>query len=239
MEQKASKFLTKENVKPADILYFLRSDRKTILRLTDGRTLETYIPAKYLLAVLPGNLFLNITKGVVISAAGIYKIEGAVYTMTDGRQFMGRKRGAGEHKLNRHRLESRISVENPLLSQTIAQRFSIMDHSPLACCVVQLISNSAGYVVDFIFRYGNQALYDLEDIREEDFVDHSFYDIHKGWNHRWLAIYTDVALNGTQRVVTDYNRFHQCPVTVYCYQPMESYCVCCLIPGSNEETDTD
>ncbi len=231
MEQKAHRFLIKENIKPTDILYFVRHDRKTVLYLIDGTQRETYLPVKYLLAALPDHQFLNITKGVVISTSAIYEIEGSVYTMVDGRQFIGRKRGAGEHRLNRHLLETGFE-QQPLLSQTIAQQFSILDRSPMACCVVQLLTNTAGHTVDFVFRYCNQAMLNWEDCQEEELLDHSFYDLHQHWNHRWLAIYTDVALNGASRVVTEFDQKHQCPVTVFCYQPMDSYCVCCLISGT-------
>ena len=232
MEQKAHRFFVREKVQPEDILYFVRQDRKTILSLTDGTQRETYLPVKYLLAALPERQFLNITKGVVLSAAAIHRIEGSLYTMIDGCQFTGRKRGAGEHKLNRHRLEAGFESRSPLLSQSIAQQFSILDCSPMACCVVQAITNSSGHTADFIFRYCNQAMLAWENCPMDDLVDHSFYNIHKHWNHRWLTIYTDVAIHGATRVVTEEDPKHRCTVTVYCHQPTEGYFVCCLIPGT-------
>lgn len=232
MNQKAARFLTKNNIKPHDILYFLRDDRKTILHLTNDRTIDTYIPVKYILSSLPQGAFLNITKGVVISATEIRSISGNVYTMSNGVQFTGRHRGAGEHKTNRLILEHRVEPGNRLISETIAERFSVLDNHSLACCVIELVFNSAGHGVDFVFRYCNKAMSELEGYNLDELIDHSFYEIFRDGDHRWLAIYSDVALNGTHRIITDYKPETNKHVTVFCYQPIEGFCACTLVEGS-------
>ncbi len=229
MDQKAAKFLTKMQVRPKDILYFIREDRKSVIYLADGRQLDTYIPIKYLLSALPKGAFLNITKGVVVAAAEIVHIEGGVYTMSDGRRFMGRRRGAGEHKSNRRILENRVLPENRLVAETVAQRFSVLDHHILPCCVVQLVFNSEGRGVDFVFRYCNQALARAEGWNLENILDRSFFDIFDDDNRTWFAVYHHVATTGKPRVVRGPHPKAGYPVSVYCYQPLEGYCACTII----------
>ena len=186
---------------------------------------------KYLLSALPKGAFLNITKGVVVSAAEIARIEGSTYIMADGRRFAGRRRGAGEHKSNRHALENRVIPENRLVAETIAQRFSILDEHTLPCCVVEIVLNSAGHGVDFVFRYCNKAMARAEGRQIEDLIDHSFFEVFGDLDRKWLAAYNDVATTGIPRVVRDRNPRTGQPVTGFCYRPLEGYCACTLVQG--------
>ena len=238
MEQKAQRYFAKEQIHPANILYFVRQDRKTILSLADGSQRETYIPVKYLLEVLPENDFLCITKGVVISAAAIYKIEGAVYTMIDGRQFLGRKRGGGDHKRNRHRLQQHTEENSPLLSRSLIEHFSVFDQAPMACCVLQLLTDLSGQAVDLVIRYTNPAMLTWEGLQESDVMDHSLHALYPHTDPHWSDALTEVIRQGKSRRISAYDARHQCPVIVYCYRPMNSYCVCCLVPGTLP-SDTD
>lgn len=231
MDQRAAKFLTKMRVRPKDILYFVREDRKTVVYLTDGRRVDTYIPVKYLLSALPKGAFLNITKGVVVSAAEILRIESGTYVMSDGRSFSGRRRGAGEHKSNRHALENRVIPEHRLVAETVAQRFSVLDEHILPCCVVQMVLNSAGHGVDFVFRYCNKAMARLEGREIEEILDHSFFEVFQDDDRTWLAIYHDVATNGAPRMVRERHPKTGYMINVYCYQPLEGYCACTMVPG--------
>lgn len=231
MDQKAARFLAKTQVQPGDVLYFIRKERKTILYLTNGEQVETYIPVKHLLSALPKGAFLNITKGVVVSAAEIARIDGSVYVMSDGRCFTGRRRGAGEHKSNRHALENRVIPEHRLMEETIAQRFSVLDEHMLAFCVVQMVLNAKGHGVDFVFRYCNKAMARTEGRQIEEILDHSFREIFGDLDRKWLAVCHDVATTGTPRVVRDYHPATGQPVTGFCYQPLAGFCACTLIQG--------
>lgn len=232
MDQKATKFLSKMRIKPNDILYFVHEERKTVITLTDGKFYETYIPLKYLLSALPKGAFINITKGVVIAANQIKHIQGHTYTMNDGRQFTGRKRGAGEHKKNRHKLENIETPQHRLQLETIHERFSVMDAAPIPIYVIELVFNSAGHTVDFAFRYCNPAVSKLDGFTVEELLDRTYYDvfaIHSDDRQR-LSTYTDVALNGTSKSLLNTKTITGKKVDIFCHQPLPGYCACLLVP---------
>lgn len=231
MNEKAIRFLNKKGLKATDILYFKREGRKTVLSLTNGAQLQTYIPVKYLLSAMPKGAFLNITKGLVISAWQVKSINGNVYTLSNGQQFTGRVRGGGEHRANRKRLEEHVMPEARLSAQTIYERFAVMDASPLAFCVIELVYNTAGHSVDFVFRYCNRALADLEGYPLEELLDHSYYDVYQDPDLKWLDAMTDVIQNGTLRVVDDINAITGKPVSAICTRVMEGFCICILVEG--------
>lgn len=224
MDKKVLKFLTKANIKPSDILYFIREERQTVVHLVNGETVSTYIPMKYLLAAMPKGAFLNITKGVVIAAGEIARIDGAVYTMRSGQQFLGRRRGAGEHKTNRTRLENRADAPGRVVADSLQLRFSGLDNSPLACCVIELVINGAGVGEDFVLRYCNEAFLKQEGFSYGDAIDRSFFELFPEAERKWLSMYNDVAIHGEEHVMRHTDAKTGDRITVYCYRPMSGYC---------------
>ena len=45
----------------------------------------------------------------------------------------------------------------------------------------------------------------VEGVPVEDMVNHSFYEVFKNGDRKWLISYADVALNGVQRTLHDYS----------------------------------
>ena len=52
----------KNDLCPENILYLYRSDRKTVVHRMDGEEAALYAPLHSVLSVLPENLFLNISR---------------------------------------------------------------------------------------------------------------------------------------------------------------------------------
>ncbi len=231
MYQKAVRFLSRNNINPTDIIYIKHIDRKVNVHFKNGNVVSTYLPLKVILDALPKGAFLNITKGVLISAAEIKKIEGNIYTLSDGTVFAGRVRGAGEHKANRKNLEKHIVPSSRISAETINERFSVLDNSPLATCVIEAVFNTAGHGVDFIYRYANAAMANLEKIRVEDMINRSAYDVFRKINHKWIETYTAVAIDGAHRIFEDTNIRNGKIVTAVCSQPLPDFCMVTLIDG--------
>ncbi len=233
MERKVVNFFTKHQLQPTNILYITKEDHHTMVRLKDGTTLETTIPLKYFLPALPEGGYLNITKGVVISSADIEKIEGNVYTMRDGTTFTGRVRGLGEHKANRKALENHPLTTNRLISETIFQQFSVMDHLPMPFCVFELVFNDEDHGVDFVFRYCNEALAKHEGHLREELLDRPHDEIFQRPDKKWALAYMEVALTGTSCSVHDIHPETGIPITVHCFQPGKNLCACLMLIGEN------
>ncbi|MCI7322012.1 MAG: GGDEF domain-containing protein, partial [Lachnospiraceae bacterium] len=62
----------------------------------------------------------------------------------------------------------------------------------------------------------------------EDMVDHSFYEVFKNGDRKWIVPYADVALNGGQRTLHDYSPEIDKILIIHCYQPQPGYCACVL-----------
>ena len=86
----------KNDLCPENILYLYRNDRKTVVHRMDGEEVALYAPLHSVLSALPEDMFLNISKGIVVCRSQIVDISNdGIYTMSDGRSFQGRRNQAG------------------------------------------------------------------------------------------------------------------------------------------------
>ena len=234
MEYDVARFLTKKKVSLDKILYIARESQRTVVHLLDGGSVSSTIPLKEVLAYLPEEDFISVSKGVCVNRTQIVDIShDGVYTMTDGRSFQGRKRYLSQHRKMRKDMrfsQSAPYAQNRLLPIGLLEKCSLMDELPLAFCVIELVFDKNGHGLDFVFRYCNKEMEAVEGKEIKDMVDHSFYEVFKNGDKKWLVAYADVALNGVKRVIHDFSPEIGKTLTIHCYQPSPGYCGCIVIP---------
>ena len=201
MDEKIMKFLRKNNIHISNIKYLLRQENKTCIYMTDGRVVKTFITVKDLYEILIPYDYISINKGTVVSRGQIDHIENCTYHMKDGVRLEGRKRGAATHKFLNKSLHQDPAKT---LSPNIRTRFSVLDDMPLAFCVIELIFNKNGTGIDFVFRYCNKEMLLLEGM--------------------------DAVNGGSCRLKTYSARIHR-ELIIKCFQPLENFCACILIPA--------
>ena len=156
-----------------------------------------------------------------------------IYTMTDGHTFQGRKRNLSEHRKIRKKLglaSSVLSSNDYIPPLGLLEKCTLLDKMPLAFCVIELVFDEKGHGVDFVFRYCNEMMADVEGIPISEMINRSFYEVFENGDKKWLVTYADVALNGNKHTLTDYSPEIDKHLTIYCYQPIPGYCACILIP---------
>ena len=234
MEYNVARFLTKKQISPDKILYVIREAQRTTVRMMDGGSVSTTIPLKELAAYLPAEDFISVSKGVCVNRTQIVDIShDGVYTVTDGRSFQGRKRFLSQHR--KMRKDMQLSQSTPYayyrpLPIGLLEKCSLMDDLPLAFCLIELVFDKNGHGLDFVFRYCNKEMETVEGTGIENMVDHSFYEVFKNGDKKWLVAYADVALNGARRVIHDFSPEIDKMLTIHCYQPSPGYCGCIVIP---------
>ena len=219
-------YFQKHGLCAGNILYIYRKDRRTVIQRTDGEEFALYVPIHDVLSALPESEFLNISKGTVVRRSHIVNIgSDGVYTMSDGRSFQGRKRGLSSHRRLRAEIGLADTQPRPL---SMLEKCSLLDNMPLAFCVIELVFNEDGRGVDFIFRYCNAEMVNVEGIPVEKMLNRSFYEIFPNGDKKWLVSYADVALNGTKHTLHDFSPEINKNLIINCYQPEPGYCACVL-----------
>ncbi len=227
-------YLKKHQINPRDILYVYRREQRTVISFDSGEELISSIPVKNIAALLPEDQFVYITRGILARRDRIVHIgHDGIYTMTDGKSFQGRKRFLSSH---RKLSKSMFPTATPSPDEEFVpplnfyEKCSILDDMPIAYCVIELVFDEKGHGIDFIFRYCNKHMEVVEGVPKEEMLNHSFYEVFKNGDRKWLVAYADVALNGTTRIIHDYSPEISKNLTIHCYQPEPGFCACVLVP---------
>lgn len=243
---KEKNYFVKHRILPEQIAYIYRRGPKSIVHLTNGRESETYHPLKALLDDLPEEGFWSINKSVIVAEAQVKSIDRLMYVMKDGTKFSGRVRSVGEHHRNAKALiqineEKKCCIsESQAVTATLPEgdaddvaamlkQFRIFDDMPIAFCIIELTFDRKGHGMNFVFRYCNKEMANLEGIPVENMINRSFYEVFRNGDPKWLLTYGDVALNKVSRVITSFSPEIDKRLSIYCFCPMENYCACALI----------
>ena len=228
------RYLKKRNIEVEHILSARCNNHNIHIRLDSGDEVICYMLMYELMEVIPEDEFLILRKGTILRKTGILSIsDDGIYTMIDGSTFQGTKRSLKKHKVIREKLGLLRWQTNPTLALTmrpltLLEKCSLLDDMPVAYCVIELVFDENGRGIDFIFRYCNKQMEVIEGVPVEDMVDHSFYEVFKNGDKKWIVTYADVALNGGQRTLRDYSPEVDKNLTIHCYQPEPGYCACVL-----------
>ena len=233
-----NRYFKRHHIEVEHILSVYCHNRKTVICCDSGEEIPSTIPMHEMLELLPENEFLSISRGIVVRRSAIVSIgNDGIYTMMDGRTFQGRKRYLSAHKKIRKELglgnpaaRTGTPLVEPAVPLTFLEKCTILDDMPVAYCVIELVFDEEGHGIDFIFRYCNEQMAVVEGIPMEEMVDHSFYEVFKNGDRKWLVAYADVALNGAKHTLHDYSPEIDKNLTIYCYQSEPGFCSCILVP---------
>lgn len=233
MLPKIERFLHKHRISTEDIKYIIRENGNTVVYTLDDRAVETYLPVKDFRESLPVEKFLHPNKGIMAAASQIVDVADGQYLMADGRTFKYRVHNSQMHDsrllMLGRQFEQVHAAPEQEAQQTFEDKFSVFDNMPIPAYVVELQMKEDAFGADFIFRYCNQAMRDVEKKSKEQVLGKPFFDVIPSADPKRLVVYMDVALNGTQRTITEYDTGKQAMITVSCFQPMPGYCVCMLM----------
>ena len=228
-------YLRRHGIRWGDIKYILRENGKTVICLDDGRREETYNTVKSLMDVLPDGEFICVNKGIVLAKRKIANVNGFVYTMSDGSEYIGRAHQQGGHMANIPNVITLSSRDTIMSPEEIFENYKALDDMPVAFGILNIIFNEDGRGGDLVFRYCNKKLKEYSGY-EGPVEGKSFFEVHPNSDKRWLLPIADVAMNGIPRVVqseTVCGPGKATPLTVYCFQVAKNHCGCMLVYDSD------
>lgn len=237
MDEHIFRFFQRQQIVISELQYLIHKEKQTCIYTTDGREISTFIPLKDIFSALPENEFWNIQKGIVVAARYVLSIDdNGIYTMVDGTVFKGRQRSMEEHRQHRRNLDLIQRESKHYLPLTLYEKCALMDNAPIAFCIIELVFAENQRGVDFIFRYCNKMMEDVEGLPVSEMIDRSFYEVFKNGDKKWIIPYADVALNGVQRELRDYSPEIGKDLIIHCFQPEPGFCACFLIVDKHNNT---
>ena len=99
---------------------------------------------------------------------------------------------------------------------------------PYAFADVEMVFDEDSTMVDWIFRYGNPAMAELERYPLDDFVGASFRDVMMGADTKWLPLYERCALFGEVLELVDYSPELDTYLKICCFPTFSGHCGCII-----------
>ena len=160
-----------------DILYLSLSGRKTAIHITGDRIYETYTPIDELAKNL-GSTFIRVDRCYLVSAKAIHDVTKTI-DLINGESLdyaRRRKREIVEQlRIERQKIGRTLERNDvPALQEEYHRHYASFDHVPFAFTDIEMVFSEEHSAVDWIFRYGNRALAELEKLPLEQLIDHSF-----------------------------------------------------------------
>jgi hypothetical protein len=222
-----------------DILYLSLSGRKTVIHVTGNRIYETYTPIDELAKNL-GSAFLRVDRCCLVSAKAIHDVTKTI-DLINGESLdyaRRRKREIVEQlRIERQKIGQTLERNDaPASREAYHRHYASFDHVPFAFADIEMVFSEAHSAVDWIFRYGNEALAELEKTPLEQLIDHAFGSIFPNMDAKWLRVYERTALYGETLEITDYSPEIDTELKIVCFPTFPGHCGCMLFDRRRIQT---
>lgn len=229
------------------ILYVLMIGRKTEIHVSGGKVYETRTPLSELAEAL-GEGFIQVHRSCLVSAMAIHDITDKI-DLISGETLDYTKRRKHEIICQLHSKQQSIirSFDRDGVPATEAEyrkHYSSFDDFPFAFTDIEMVFNEERHAVDWIFRYGNDALAKLEKTPLDRLIGSSFRSLFSNMDPKWLRSYERAALYGETLELMDFSPEIDTYLKVICFPTFRGHCGCILfditeISFSKTSSDTE
>lgn len=222
-----------------DIFYLSLSGRKTAIHITGDRIYETYTPIDELAKNL-GSTFIRVDRCYLVSAKAIHDVTKTIDLINgESLDYARRRKREIVEQLRIERQKSGQTLERndaPTSREAYHRHYASFDHMSFAFTDIEMVFSEEHSAVDWIFRYGNRALAELEKLPLEQLIDHSFGSIFPNMDAKWLRVYERTALYGETLEITDYSPEIDTELKIVCFPTFPGHCGCMLFDRRRIQT---
>lgn len=213
------------------ILYVLMNGNNADIHVTGGTVYTTRMTFSELEKEL-GYGFVKIHRGGIVSVKAIHEItdkinlsngEALTYTVRKKNQIIESFRKMQNHVISNF---SRSGI--PSNDEEYKQHYASFENMPFAFTDIELIFNEKIHAIDWIFRYGNPALAQLEKVSLDKLIGHSFGSVFPNMDSKWLRSYERATLYGETLEIIDYSPEIDTYLKVICFPTFKGHCGCIL-----------
>ena len=179
-----------------------------------------------------GDTFLKVSRSCLVSVMAIHDIT-KVIELANGESLPYPVRNksdvVAQLQAKRKQIIRRFSDGKiPSDEETYHAHYRCFDELPIAFADIEMVFNEERRAVDWIFRYGNQALAFLEKIPLDRLIGSSFSSLFPNMDDKWLRAYEQAALYGATLEVFDFSPEIDTYLRVLCFPTFRGHCGCIL-----------
>lgn len=213
------------------ILYIIMNGKYAEVHVSGGRIYQTRMNLTELAQKL-GDGFIKIHRGCIISAMAIHDItdkinlsngESLEYTLRKKNQIIEQL-----HMKQKSIIGSFAKDGIPKNEEEYHEHYKSFDNLPVAFTDIEMIFDEEKHAVDWIFRYGNEALAKLEKVSLDVLIGSSFGSVFSNMDSKWLKSYERAALYGETLEIMDYSPEIDTSLKIICFPTFHGHCGCIL-----------
>ena len=227
------------SLSPEDILYVQLEGRQSVIHISGGKTYRSYTAIDDLEQML-GSGFIRADRATLVSAKSVHAI-GKKIELISGEtlSFTRRRKRELKEQLRAGRrqiVQELVGGDAPATREEYRWHYASYDSAPFAFTDIEMVFNEEHAAVDWIFRYGNEALAALEKTPLEQLLDHSFGSIFPNMDAKWLRIYGRTTLFGEMLEIIDYSPEIDTELRIICFPTFKGHCGCILFDQAKIQT---
>ena len=104
------------------------------------------------------------------------------------------------------------------------------DQMPFAFTDIEMVFNEDRHAVDWIFRYGNEKLAEVERVPLTGLIGNTFGSIFSNMDDKWLCTYERATLYGERLEIMAYSPEIDTELKIICFPTFSGHCGCMLFP---------
>ncbi len=206
LEIKADHKLMVINV--ADILYIKASVNDCYIHVTSGSVYKTRSTLEAMEAQV-GEYFLKVHRTYLVCIMAIHALEDTL-TLINGEELNYATRRKKEilaqlQEKQKKLIEGFAMPNTPKTPEEYHAFYRSFDQMPFAFTDIEMVFNEDGHAVDWIFRYGNEKLAEVEHVPLTGLIGNIFGSIFSNMDDKWLCTYERATLYGEQLEIMAYS----------------------------------
>lgn len=229
------------------ILYVKMEGNNAFVHVAHGEVHQIRMTLAEIEPIL-GENFIKVKRGCMVSVLAIHEITEKV-CLINGEELDYATRHRKELVEEFHELQKKmIRYFNESVDLTTDEEFyeyySLFDTLPIAFCDIEMVFDGSFNAIDWVFRYANKALAELERVPLPKIIGNTFSSLFPQMDSKWLRTYERSALFGETIKIVDYSREIDTYLDIICFPTFKGHCGCILfdvnkINSYRRATDTE
>ena len=222
-----------------EILYVSMKKQDAYVHLSNGSVLKTRKTFAEFQEELSDD-FLRVSRGYLVSAMAIHSVNKLIY-LSNGESLEYSIKRKNEILAKFREKQRKIIAEladndNPEDNSEYHEYYKCFDNIPVAFTDIEIMFDEDSQAVDWIFRYGNEALAKLENCPLEKLIGSTFGSIFENMDRKWLKSYERAVLYGETLELIDYSPEIDKYLRIICFPTFKGHCGCMLFDISESKT---
>lgn len=222
----------KEVVLNVESILYVKMDRDVAtIQLARNESYKTKLPL-FKLEPMLGDGFIKVNRGCLVAAIAIHEITDRIYLNNgEALEYAAYNKAAivGEFQAKQQKIVHSFSqAEKPNTPEEFHAHYRVFDNFPIAFADIEMVFDSEFRAVDWVFRYANPAIAELEKIPLDKLLGSSFRTLFPDMDSKWLRTYERVILYGETLKIIDYSPEIDTYLDIICFPTFKGHCGCIL-----------